>query len=115
MHELAITQDIVDLVVRRVPDRRVVAVRVRVGRFSGVVPEAMEFCFDLAATGTRLEGARLDLERVPGRVACRSCGQERDVPDPLLLCPCGSTDVAVVTGEELTVSAVELEKEATCA
>ena len=37
MHELAITQSVVDMVVERMAGRRVGTVRVRVGQLSGVV------------------------------------------------------------------------------
>jgi len=67
VHELSITQSIVDLVAERTPGRTVVAVHVRVGRLSGVLPDAMLFCFDLAAAGTPVEGARLEIQEVDGQ------------------------------------------------
>jgi hydrogenase nickel incorporation protein HypA/HybF len=115
MHELAITQSVVDLVAERTTGRRVVAVRVRVGTLSGVVPDSLAFCFDLATAGTALAGARLDIEETPGRVACRTCGSEQELPDALLLCACGSADVEVLAGADLRVVSVELEKEPSCA
>ena len=115
MHELSITQSIVDLVAERTAGRNVLAVHVRVGRLSGVVPDAMSFCFEIASAGTPVEGARLDIEETVGRITCRTCGSESTAEDLVRLCPCGSADVEVVAGEELTVVSVELEKEATCA
>jgi hydrogenase nickel incorporation protein HypA/HybF len=115
MHELAITQSVVDLVAERTRGRRVVAVQVRVGRLCGFVPASMELCFDLAVAGTPLEGARLVVHETPGRIACRGCGAEHEVPDAILLCPCGSADVEVVSGGELSVASVELERETSCA
>ena len=50
-----------------------------------------------------------------GRIACRDCGLEAPADDLVRLCACGSADVDVIAGEELTVVAVELEKEPTCA
>ena len=115
MHELAITQSVVDLVLERTAGRHVVAVRVRVGALSGFVPQAMELCFELAVIGTDAEGARLLVEETPARISCRSCGTEQEIPDRILLCRCGSADVAVLTGDELSVVSVELEKEPSCA
>ena len=66
MHELALTQSLVDLVTERTAGRRVVAVNVRVGDLSGVVADAMSFCFDVTAADTPLAGARLVVEEVPG-------------------------------------------------
>ena len=55
MHELSITQSVVDLVAERTVGRTVVAVHVRVGRLSGVVADAMRFCFEVASAGTPVE------------------------------------------------------------
>ena len=115
MHELALTESLVDRVADRTVGRRVTAVHVRVGLLSGVVPDAMEFCFDVATAGGPLAGATLVIERVPGRIACRTCGAESPAEDLLLVCPCGSADVEVVAGRELTLSRVELLREASCA
>jgi hydrogenase nickel incorporation protein HypA/HybF len=115
VHELAITESLVDLVAERAGGRRVTAVHVRVGALSGVVADAMAFCFDVVAAGTLLDGAALVLDEVPGRIACRACGRETGVADRIRLCPCGSADVDVVAGEELDVAFVELARESSCA
>ena len=75
----------------------------------------MAFCFDLATAGTALAGARLEIVETRGRVACRACGTEQELPDALLLCICGSADVEVLAGADLRVVSVELEKEPSCA
>ena len=66
MHELGITQDLVELVAERTAGRRVVAVNVRVGKDAGIVPDAMEFAFDVCTMHTPLDGARLVIEHVSG-------------------------------------------------
>ena len=108
MHELAITQSVVDMVRDRTADRRVSTVRLQVGRLSGVVPDAMQFCYELVAAGTPLAGSTLEIEQTPGRASCRTCGDDFELPDLILLCPCGSADVQVVTGKELRVTSVEM-------
>ena len=108
VHELSITQSVVDAVAQHVDGARVLGVRLRIGRLSGVVPESVRFCFDLLADGTCLQGARLDIDEPPGRALCRSCGTEFDLHDLVLLCPCGSAEVTVVAGRELSISSVEV-------
>jgi len=108
MHELAITQSVVDAVTQRTGQSRVSCVRLRVGRLSGVVPDSMRFCFDLVTAGTPLEGADLDIEQPEGRGHCRSCGDDLVLVDLILLCRCGSADVEVVAGRELAVASVEM-------
>ena len=53
MHELAITQGIVNMIVERTDRARVTVVYLRIGKVSGVVPDAVRFCFDLVAAGGR--------------------------------------------------------------
>jgi hydrogenase nickel incorporation protein HypA/HybF len=108
VHELAITQSVVDAVVERVAPARVTAVHLTIGRVSGVDVEAVRFCFDLVAAGTVVEGARLDVAEPAGRAHCRRCGADFAVDDLVLLCPCGSVDVELREGGELLVRAVEV-------
>ncbi len=108
MHELAITQSVVDAVTERTGATPVAAVRLRVGRLAGVVPDAMAFCFELVTAGTPLDGASLEIEQPPGRARCRACGADFELVDLILLCPCGSADVELTTGGELQVSSVEV-------
>lgn len=108
MHELAIAESLVAAVLERTGVRPVSVVRIQVGRLAGVVPDSLDFCFELAVAGTPLEGARLDIERPDGRASCRTCGSDFALPDLILLCPCGSADVEVLTGRELTLGSVEV-------
>jgi hydrogenase nickel incorporation protein HypA/HybF len=106
MHELAITQGVVDAVTERTGRAPVAVVRVRVGRLAGVVPDAMRFCFELVTVGTPLEGATLEIDQPEGRGHCRTCGEEFVLADLVLLCTCGSADVEVLAGRELAVASV---------
>ena len=108
MHELAITQSVVDAVSEHADGGRVTSIRLAVGRLSGVVPDAMRFCFDLVSEGTPLQGAELIIEEPPGRAHCRSCNGDIELSDLILLCPCGSADVEVVSGRELSVRSMEV-------
>jgi hydrogenase nickel incorporation protein HypA/HybF len=108
MHELTITQSVVDAVLEKTGDRKVTTVRLKVGRLSGVVPDSVQFCFDLITAGTALEGASLEIEEPPGLAHCRGCGDDFGVADLLLLCECGSSNVEVKTGQELLISSVEV-------
>jgi hydrogenase nickel incorporation protein HypA/HybF len=103
VHELAITESIVAAVVERMPDTTVRRVRLEIGRLSGVVPDAVRFCFDLVVAGTSLE-----IDEPPGRVACRRCAAEFDTDEVLALCPCGSADVELLRGRELRIRSVEV-------
>jgi hydrogenase nickel incorporation protein HypA/HybF len=109
MHELSITQEVVDRIVERLGDVRVRRVRLEVGRLSGVVPDAMAFCFELVTAGTGLEGAALEIETPDGSARCRTCGAEFGTTEVLPLCGCGSADVEVTGGAGLRIRDVEVD------
>jgi hydrogenase nickel incorporation protein HypA/HybF len=108
MHELAITQSIVEAIVERTGRARVSTVYLVIGKVSGVVPDAVRFCFEVVAAGSPVEGARLEIEEPAGRGRCRACGGEFAADGLLVPCPCGSADVEVLGGDELLVRAVEV-------
>ncbi len=108
MHEMAITQSVVDAVCEHAAGRRVHSVRLQVGALCGVVADSMEFCFELATEGTVADGARLDLDMQPGSARCRTCGAEFALSDLILLCACGSADVDVLAGRDLKILSMEV-------
>jgi hydrogenase nickel incorporation protein HypA/HybF len=112
MHELSIAQAIIAIAAEHARGRKVTAVAVRVGHLRQVVPSALEFSFELACSGTAVDGARLELEEVPAAALCRACGAETEQDGfPLACRTCGSLDIEVTRGEELQVDSLELDDE----
>ena len=110
MHELSITQGIIDLCLEHARGRRICSLDVEIGELSSVVPEAIEFCFEACSRETLLEGARLVIIRVPGMGRCGECGRETPLAELYGSCRhCGSNRVAIVTGEELRVREIEVD------
>ena len=107
MHELAITESVVEAVTERLPDSRITCVRLEIGALSGVVADSVRFCFDLVTEGTNLEGARLEITEVAGRCHCRVCGADFEPDGPITLCPCGSIEIKVLSGQELKIASVQ--------
>jgi len=108
MHELAIMQSVVDAVVEEIGDRRVARVKLEIGELSGVACSALEFCFDVCAHETSLEGATLELATIAGAARCRTCGAESAMPQLGTPCACGSFDRAITRGDELKLAYVEV-------
>ncbi|MDV3125104.1 hydrogenase maturation nickel metallochaperone HypA [Mycobacterium sp. 21AC1] len=108
MHELAITQSVVDAVCEHAAGRRVHSVKLEVGALCAVVPDSMLFCFDMITEGTAADGARLDLDIHPGTAHCRVCGTDFELTDLILLCGCGSADVEVTAGRDLRILSMEV-------
>jgi hydrogenase nickel incorporation protein HypA/HybF len=116
MHELAIADAVIRIASDHAAGRPVHAVYVKVGQLRQVVPEALLFSFDLAAAGTPVDGARLEIEHVPARGLCHACGREGELRAfPLACAACGGLDVALTRGEELQVDSLELDERAVSA
>ncbi len=115
MHELSLASAIVNTVVDHAGGQRVSLVRVLVGRLRQVVPDSLDFYFEITARDTVCEGARLELIDVPARLHCGSCGRDWDIEIPAFICPiCGlaaASQVAVTSGEEFQVESIDVEQE----
>lgn len=117
MHELSIAQCLVDAAcdaARSEGSGRVKRLTARIGVLSGVVKEALQFSFGLAAEGTACEGAVLSIEDVGVSVLCRRCDGPRALPDGWhFVCPvCGAATGELLTGRELELVSVEIEADA---
>jgi hydrogenase nickel incorporation protein HypA/HybF len=112
VHELALAAAVLRIAEQHGRGRRVVRVELEIGELRQVVPEALEFSFAIAANGTPAEGAELTIEKKPIVVSCDACRVEtRLATFPLACGRCGSRDVQLRSGEELSVVALELEEE----
>jgi len=112
MHELGIARNIVTLVGEAANGRAVSRVTLEVGKLSGVMSDAIAFCFDVVAAGTALEGACLDVHEIEGRARCEACGEEFDTATLFTPCPCGSRRVVRLRGEELNIKSMQFKEAA---
>ena len=117
MHELSIALSLIDVATEAIISShatgRVAAVRVRVGLLSGIDRDALAFSFDVAASGSVLEGARLHVEDVAVTAWCPSCAAERAVVSisSRRCTVCRTIAPRIVRGEELELVGVEIEED----
>lgn len=111
MHELGITRNIVAIVSDAAKGRRVRRVNLDVGKLSGVMADAIAFCFETVARGTLLEDATLEIRQIDGRARCEACATEFATETLFTPCACGSRQVTRLQGEELKIKSMELEAE----
>jgi hydrogenase nickel incorporation protein HypA/HybF len=113
MHEFSIATGLLEIISQEAmpyQGSKVKSVSLKIGTLSGVVPEALEFAFQVLSEGTIAEGARLVIERVALRIECNACGTVSMPADPFIICPlCGSGDVEIRAGRELQIESMEIE------
>lgn len=109
MHELGIVQEVVAIASESARGRRIRRVVVEIGALTAVVPEALHFAFELVAEGTPVQGATLEIRDVPARARCRTCATGVELGTAWGACACGSLDLEILAGNELSVKELEVE------
>ncbi len=113
MHEMAITQSILRIALDAAEKngaKRILAIHLRLGDFSDVLPSYVRAYFDIASEGTIARGARITETRTPATVRCRDCGTKSVIEKRNIQCPrCKSANLELLSGTEFTVESVEIE------
>ncbi len=113
MHELAITQSMVDLVLEeasKVGAKKVERINLVIGDMSGIVGDSVQFYFEFLSKGTVAQGAELRFKNTPTQARCRDCGELFKLKEFDWCCPgCGKSNMEIVAGNELYVDSIEVE------
>lgn len=121
MHEMPVTQAMLNMVLEQAGGRRVLRIRLRVGELSPVVPHSVALFFEYLSRGTNAEGARLEVERAPLETTCPACGARQMYPVPHDLrpqivlatalargCPCGARALKLTGGSGFDLIDLEI-------
>lgn len=115
MHELSITQDVVNIVLKHAETHgvnKVVSVNLRVGELRDVVEEWLQRFFDYLSKGTIAERAELKIERVPVvfRCACEETFSANIRKKREITCPgCGGKKFVLISGREFEIQGIEVQ------
>jgi len=106
MHELQIAANILNIVEEEIQTLG----NLIVGRMRAIIPETLQFSFDVQKKRhQKLENATLTIEEIDIVVKCRKCSYQRKIKEPVFHCEkCLSTDIEIVSGNELYVDSIEL-------
>ncbi len=109
MHELSITEAILDVVLRHAAGSRVTDVHLTVGELSSYVDDSIQLFWTELSRGTPAEGAMLHFKKQPGTLLCLVCGNEYPMDTPDFQCSsCGSAQAAPHGGRECYVDSIEV-------
>ena len=124
MHEMAVTQAMLNMALEHAKGHHITDIYLRVGRMSAVVPESVEIYFDYLSQDTLAEGARLHFEYQPIEMTCADCGQLADLSEwagelPRVImvealnrgCQCGSKHLRVTGGVGFEMVSLGVEPE----
>ena len=114
MHELAICQSLIDQLETIAMEHNalcVTSIVVGMGPLSGVESQLLKNAYPVASAGTIAEDAELVIEHLPVKVRCTQCDSESDaLPNKLICKQCGDWRTTLISGDELMLMSVELDK-----
>jgi hydrogenase nickel incorporation protein HypA/HybF len=114
MHEMAVTQSILNIAVEhaeRSGAAHVTALNLVIGQLSSIVDDSVRFYWDIISKDTLCEGAVLNFERIPAQMYCIDCGHTYTLSRGLEACPeCGGFRVRVAAGDEFRLESIEVEE-----
>jgi hydrogenase nickel incorporation protein HypA/HybF len=113
MHELSITEGILKVVVNEAEKhkvKKVSVIKVKIGRLSDLMPDCINYYFDVISKGTIAEGAVIDIEKIPAKAECSDCGFLSNVDIRNFRCEkCGSQKLKIVQGNEFYIDSMEVD------
>ena len=113
MHELAVTQNILDIVLNEAKTaqaNKITKINLVIGELSVIVSDCVQFYFDFLKKGNAAEAATIDFRLVPAELRCRDCQTDFNPQDSAWVCPnCQSTSLEVLSGRDCYIETMEVE------
>jgi len=113
VHELSVTQNLLELTLRHAAQAgaaRVTELHLVIGELSSFVDESVQFYWDIVAKGTPAEGAALRFRRVAAALRCEDCAHEFPLDRREFVCPaCGGQRIRVVGGDEFFLESIDVD------
>lgn len=114
MHELSITQNILEIAVdyaTRNQAKQVIKIHLQIGEISDLEDEWVQRYFDFVSKGTIAEGAMLEITRIPARLQCSQCSfifpLHKSTWDTQCS-SCQSKETNLISGREFRVESLEV-------
>lgn len=111
MHELSVTQTILDIALSHADGAVITDIRLVVGDLTSLVDDSIQFYWDIISAGTNAVGATLHFRRIPAQARCEACDMTYVIKTDGLLCPvCGSHHVIIMAGKEFFVDSIDIQE-----
>jgi len=113
MHEVSIAVSLLEIIEKKCREEgypSVESLKIRVGKASGILPEAMKFAFEVAKQDTVARNAKLVIDLIPVQGICKDCAGHFECESPYILeCPfCNSSLFQVISGYEMELVEIEV-------
>lgn len=113
MHELSVAQNIIEIVEEHAVKMKadhVTEIVLDIGAVSGVIPENLEFAWEVSSKNTIVEGAVLKINFIKAKAVCLECKKEFNLDDIYSMCEyCNSVKYEIIQGKELKVKSIKID------
>jgi hydrogenase nickel incorporation protein HypA/HybF len=114
MHEMGIVQSIMEIVEQQAAmhgAKRVVRISLEFGALTAVMPQAIQFAFEILSKDGIAENAALDITIIPIKIWCMQCSKAHVLEDYRPDCPvCNSSSVHIIEGrDEMRIASLEID------
>lgn len=115
MHELAVTEGILKICEEEYKKnnfKKINEIRIKVGELTGLVPNCIDYYFEIISSNTIAEGAKLIINKLPIKIHCKECSYEGEIGKGEYACPkCKSYSINIINGREFYVDSLEVDKD----
>lgn len=113
MHELGLTQDILDVVLSCAQEneaKKVTGISLKIGEITSIDEECMRFYFEVISRDTIASGATVSIEKIPARGRCPQCNSVHHFSSQDFLCPeCEIYCLDLTEGQDVSVESIEVD------
>lgn len=113
MHELSVTQNMLELVLSEADKAgavRVTSIKLVIGELSSVIDESIQLYFDMLSEDTKAAGAHLHFRYIPASLCCCTCGKDFPKSGSNFTCPeCGGWARLTGDAKDFYIDSIEVE------
>lgn len=113
MHEIGIMEHTLEIAITSAKEQNATKIKqitMNIGKLSGVIPDALEFAFDVLKKETIAQNAILKIKIIPVVCFCNTCKQNFSPSEWIFECPhCHQFSNNILQGKEIELIAVEIE------
>ena len=113
MHEIGIMEHTLEIAITSAKKQnasKINQITMNIGKLSGVIPDALEFAFDVLTNKTIAENAILKINTIPVICYCNACQENFSPQEWFFECPkCHQFSNNILQGKEIELISVEIE------